>query len=53
MGFATTQILLSMFQKITLKHLDNIDIYKTIAFATEDILFKEKNSKFFSSLSMY
>jgi uncharacterized YigZ family protein len=27
--------------------LDNIDIYKTIAFATEDILFKEKNSKFF------
>jgi len=27
--------------------LDNIDTYKTIAFATEDILFKEKNSKFF------
>ena len=27
--------------------MDNIDIYKTIAFATEDILFKEKNSKFF------
>ena len=27
--------------------MDNIDTYKTIAFATEDILFKEKNSKFF------
>ena len=32
-----------------LNHFQKIDTYKTIAIATEEILFKEKNSKFFAT----